>query len=443
MVHSWKTNFPDLPENRVWPVLQKIAGEIPCYDLPDASVSRSRHLVQDRARSTLVTETFVIVGDMPVDIVWRNVVLDADDIGVVNDILGKIRYFGRAESRCTMKVTAREGCNCLPLPEGAPDDARTVRVLTPRHDVSFVDIRAGTAHSALGAISVTTKIMQERNYGDPPGGTYVRYGHPKNLLSRRATGDSRSSSLHDVTLVRYAVVGKIRLPVTEALRVGDLARTACMSMYGRMRNGHTSCIFTGKDAGGRPLADHSHASYLPTCEARAGIIDHLTIMALGGFDKYELDVLFGLSRLYGRGLPSVRLVFQGCGTPDNFASVPILKASKRWVSATPMILTRHAKYRRSGGRKKMVDGPEEQIRRELTARHGDSYDPVGVVIECSQSALHGTSAKPAEFYRWRSHGSMGDKTPYKVRLEFEKKVPGPISLGYASHYGLGMFVPEE
>ena len=443
MVHSWKTNFPDLPEDKVWPTLQKIAGEIPCYNLPDASVSRSRYHVPARTKSTLVTETFVIMGDMPVDIVWRNVVLDAGEIDMVRDILGKIRYFGRAESRCTMNVIARKECNCKPLPDVASDEAKTVRVLAPRPDVSFVDMHAGTEHAMLETISVTTKIMQEKNHADPPGGMYVRYNSPKNLLLQGTAGDARSSNLHDIALVRYAIVGKVRLPVTEALRVGDAARTACMSRYGMMRNGHTSCIFAGKDAGGRPLADHRHASYLPTCETHAGMIDHLTIVAIGGFDRHELDVLFGLNRLYGRGLPRMRLVFQGCGTPSSFASVPILKASKRWVSVTPMILTRHAKYRGGGECRKMVDGPEEQIRRELTIRHGDAYDPAHVVVEGSQAALHGTSAKPTEFHRWRSHGSIGDKTPYKVRLEFREEVPGPISLGYASHYGLGMFVPEE
>lgn len=442
MVHSWKTNFPEIPKGVVWPMLQKLAWEAPCYNLPDASVSRSRYDMPAYAKSTLVTETFVVVGKKPVNIVWRNVTLDTGEVAMMRNLLEKIRYFGRAESRCTMQVIEESRYNCAPLSDDEQGGTKIVRVLTPRADVSFVDLCEGSRQVPLDAISVTARALQDGNRSDPPGGRYVWYENPGNIFLQETSGDTRSSHLHNITLVRYAVVGTIRPPVTDALRIGDMARTACMSRYGRMMDRCVSYMFAGKDADGQPLADHMHASYLPTCEVHAGEIDHLTVMAPGGFDRHELDVLFGLKRLYGRGLPIVRLVFQGCGTRDDFDSVPILQKARKWVSITPMILTRHAKYRGTGNTKRLVDGPEEQVRRELAARYGNAYDPHDVIIDGNHTAMYKTDARPADFYRWRSHGSIGDKRPYKVRLEFEEEVRGPISLGYASHYGLGMFMPE-
>ena len=64
------------------------------------------------------------------------------------------------------------------------------------------------------------------------------------------------------------------------------------------------------------------------------------------------------------------------------------------------------------------------------------------VTELGGSSIGDTAVRPFEFYRWRSHGSVGADIAYNVRLEFEEPVSGPITLGYSSHYGLGMFVPD-
>lgn len=441
IIYSWKTSFAHMGEGEVWPIIQKLSGELPCYSLPDAAVSR--HRMPAHLDSALVTDTLVVVGDRPVVAVWRDVTLDESETAILGMMLGGIRYFGRAESRCAMRIIRDGSYNCAPLPEGRQAGADSVRVLAPRADVTFADACKGPGRVPLGAISVTTGALREENRADPPGGRYVQYSAPGNISLRESAGGARPSHLHDITIVRYAVAGRARLPVTDALRVGDMARTACMSRYGRMRDGNTSCTFAGKDASGRPLEGHLHASYLPTCETHGTTIDHLTVMAPAGFDRHELDVLFGLRHLYGRGLPRVSLVFQGCGARGDFESVPILQESSVWVSATPMVLARHAKHRGDGENRRLVDGPEEQIRRELASRYGDAYAPADVMVDGGPAAMHGTNVRPGDFHRWRSHGSVGDGRPYRVRLAFADPVRGPLSLGYASHYGLGMFVPER
>ena len=249
--------------------------------------------------------------------------------------------------------------------------------------------------------------------------------------------------MSNITLIRYAVAGTIRPSITDTMRIGDMARTACMSLYGRRKNNQTSPTFSGKGDGGKPLTGHMHAFYLPTYETQNSRIDHLTIIAKNGFDNDELDVLFGLKRLYKYNMEEVHLVFEGCGATGDFTSIPILKESKVWNTATPMVLTRHLKYKKRENGTYCTNSPEKQIRNELKLRYGTSHELKNITVDTGHTNISNTSIKPMNFYRWRRHGSVGSDTAYKVHLEFKKPIRGPLSLGYGAHFGLGMFTPEE
>ena len=447
IIATWKNIRPDLSEKSVWPILQKLIKDLPDYELPDASVSHTRHwMPTDKVQ--LVMDTFIVVGDRPVNIIWDDLILSKEETDILESILKNLHYFGRAESWCTASTsTEHRKPNCYKFDKENPSaDTEIVRVLAPKPDISFVDISKQKTESDkddLNSISITTEKLQDNQYIDPPGGRWVQYVRPQNCFEEKLTPRTQTSLLNNVTLVRYAVVGTLRPSIRDILRVGDMSRTACMSRYGKKKNGKTSAIFSGKDMQGHPLKDHRHAYFLPTYETQNKEIDHLTIIAAGGFDKYELDVLFALKKLYRYNTMDVHLVFQGCGTPDNFSDIPILGKSQRWVSATPLILTRHVKYRGKGSDKHVVDSPDEQIRNEIKNRYGSEYELENITIDENQTAIHNTNVKPIDFFQWRSHGSVGNRKSYKVQLEFKKPVKGPINLGYAAHFGLGMFVPLE
>ena len=448
IISVWKTTKPELSEQKVWPILQKLINELPDYHLPDASVSHTRHYMPVKGSNTLIMNTFVVVGKNPIEIIWKNVTLGKEETETMDAILKNLHYFGRAESWCTAGTSAESGdCNCSPLgTDFVPEGADLVSVLVPKKDVKFVDVAEPAAKSSKGelnSISVTTKQLQDSNYVDPPGGRWVQYTRPQNCFEGKLSHDTKTAHMNDITLVRYAVVGTVRPSIVDTLRVGDMARSACMSKYGKKKNGDVSATFSGKDGGGNPLSGHQHAFYLPTYETQYQEIDHLTIVASKQFDKDELDALFSLRRLYKRNAADVHLVFQGCGTPDNFPKVPILQESRIWESATPVVLSRHIKYRRSGSEIRQIGGPEEQIRDEIEKRYGISDALKNITIDQDQTGMRNTSHRPSDFFRWRRHGSVGDGRSYKVQLEFKEPIKGPITLGYSSHFGLGMFVPKE
>ena len=442
IISAWKTTRPDLKDDVVWPILYKLAAESPCYGLPDASVSHTRHYMPADQKTSLVMDTFIVMGKKPVYVVWNKAKLSLEEIDRLKDILVNVHYLGRAESWCSMSVSLdHPRCNCVPLDNmETTSEQEVVRVLVPNNHVEFEDLDSQQPVS-LKSITVTTKTLQDNNYADPPGSKWQLYLRPQNCFDVKR-GAYPSSPVDNVTLVRYTVIGNVKPDIRDTLRLGDMARTACMSRYGKANSGESSATFSGKDYRGKPLTDHVHAFFLPTYETQNKKIDHITIVAKNGFDRKELDSLLRLRWLSRYNTDRVDLLFQGCGTLHNFTDIPIFGKGKTWVSATPLVLTRHIKYRGQGGKKRVVDGLEDQIRHEISERW-PAYNLKKITVLDGQKSIGNTSFKPSEFFRWRSRGSRGSDNAYSIRLQFKESISGPLVIGYASHFGLGMFVPEE
>ena len=250
------------------------------------------------------------------------------------------------------------------------------------------------------------------------------------------------------TVVRFGLSGDPPPPVTETLHWGNLARASAMSRYGRLNGGDVSPALSGKDSSGKPLRGHRHAFYLPTDEDGDGLLDHLTVWAPGGFRGPELEAVTSMDALNPGDAQSVVLLsFQGRGSVENFAgALPLFGSSSNWRSLTPYVLTRHVKYRGKKGNKRIVDGPEDQVARELSLRfpNGPALGRVEIIDRRRPvaTAVPGRSGgfRPAEFFRYRSSGSSGGGA-YNFVIEFDESVTGPVALGFACHFGLGIFAP--
>lgn len=446
-IAAWKNTRPDLRDGTVWPILQKLAAEPPNYSLPEASASCVRHCASTDQEAAPITDTFVAMGRKPIYVVWDNVTLNPEELDCMNGILTNIRYLGRANSRCSVSISqAHPPCNCVRLDgEHASDEQGTIRILVPNRHACFEDLKDQAAgRENPKSITVTTRALQDRSYADPPGSRWQRYAHDRSKSHAAAMADTAggSSALGNVTLIRYDVIGRARPDIRDTLRIGDMARTACMSRYGRANGGETSSIFSGKDGQGRPLTDHVHAFFLPTYETQGMEIDHITIITKNDFGRGELDALFGLRRLYRYNTDQVNLSLQGCGALGDFRDVPVLGTGRTWVSVTPLVPTRHTKHKSWGDKRRVVDGIEEQIRRETAERYGPTHSLEKVTVLDGRMGINSTAFKPSEFFRWRSHGSRGSGSAYNIRLEFREPISGPLTLGYASHFGLGIFVPD-
>jgi CRISPR-associated protein Csb2 len=130
---------------------------------------------------------------------------------------------------------------------------------------------------------------------------------------------------------------------------------------------------------------------------------------------------------------------------STFADCPLFGASKVWRSLTPFVSTRHPKTHRDGRPKLDADGwpvgsPAHDLRR-LLAEAGKSLP---VKLEPLDALPVGSRhLRPLEFQTDRIHGEgrRGGQTGAGFTLTFADAITGPLALGYAAHFGLGLFVP--
>lgn len=438
LVSVWLLTMPEVPPTTVVPILERLATELPGFHLPDATAAHTRHYMplEKADDRTLVIDSFVVTG--PGDAVvaiWPSLDLAPEQRDVLARILANQGYLGRAESWCDgYLVAAPPVVNCLPLAEGTmpPGDWDIVRVLVPRTPLR------------LKELCVETADLRGKGKVDPPGAQWRQYIRPTDCLSSKHEPVSAPARAQQPTVVRYVLAGKVLPLVIDTVRVAELARQSAMSQYGRANGGAASPILSGKAPNGVPLEGHQHAFYLPTDEDEDGRIDHLTVWVPAGLDEKELHALASVQTLNrGGGRPEVRLAFLACAQKEEFGdTVPILRTALVWRTATPFVLNRHIKRRGPSGEKRLVDGPAEQVRTELN-RRPDFATPVEAVDHVGPPEIRGwRTVYPLEFYRWRRSDPPSGGA-FNFRLSFREPVAGPISLGYACHFGLGLFVPTD
>jgi CRISPR-associated protein Csb2 len=211
-----------------------------------------------------------------------------------------------------------------------------------------------------------------------------------------------------------------------------------------------SKTFAGKDERGVPLRDdHTHAFYLPADEDRDGRLDHVTVYASpGGFSNHEVRAIDSL-RWLKCGELDLSLLLVGLGREAEFLHTRLIGTSTDWTSATPFIVTRHAKRR---GQKRdpleFFETPEgrvefvKQVLREELERRG--LLQAGTSIEPLDQTAERRALRSVQFRLTRSKpGDDGAARPRGLfRIRFPQPVKGPIALGHSCHFGLGLFLPD-
>ncbi len=500
LIALWKRRRPDTDDATMRRILDALV-EPPSYLLPKRGSGHSRHYVPlggTSGKTALLLDTFLTISpDDHLLIVWPHAALQPEDWDVLADLIGEMSYLGRAESWVDGRLVPEselsessilaqmdavpilpesDGCDKQASEHGSAgpgrDDMEIVRLLAPMsaeeyatwrpHALEAIDrvweekksIRKKAAASlpedVFGCLLVGTSQLRAKHQGwsSPPGAKWVSYRvHRRELKAsiagrERARGELSSPTAAVFALASDTSQGDVRPLVTGGLGLAETFRQALMS-WSADGESRPSPVFSGKDETGRPLTGHRHAFILPTDDDSDGYIDHVVVFAKMGFGEIERSALYSLRRLWqSKGRADLFPLLIGLGHPEDFAPNPgrtyyepgktfVLGRSRRWRSITPYILTRHPK---KGGK----DSPEEQIVRDLE-RMGF---PAPVRIE----RISGRSVG-ARTYRWLQFttnrrggsGARAAQIGYGFELEFPEPVQGPISVGYAAHFGLGLF----
>jgi len=264
-----------------------------------------------------------------------------------------------------------------------------------------------------------------------------------------ATLVTKTSASDSPTVARFSLSG--RAPrFTEAILLAERIHVALVELS------DGSSIFTGCDVSGRPLKGHAHAyilseSNLALGRGHNGEITHVTVYAAAGFGPVERDALENLREIHGL---DVQLTLMSMGLPGDIGGLnvsrgecPLLAEARTWVSRTPFIPTRHPKATRAGVPKRdarglQIGSPEHELRRLLRL---EGFPEPLEVEPVYFTELAGHRIGWASFYRARSagEGRRAGSAGYGFRIEFSKKVQGPIAVGYGAHFGMGMFVNDR
>ena len=444
IVATWRRTLPVLPSERVEPILGALASEYPKFHLPPASAGHTRHFMpkhetvahRKRRQTTLVLDPFVAIqSGAPLFAIWPNVDLNLQQQrNDLERILLNMPYLGRAESWVNAELASEyPDPNSYALDNGMlpGGDLEVIRTLVPHR------------HIGLRDLEVETSDLRGEGRIDPEGAHWYPYVRKRDCFTAfRTEPRRRPVDGTKPTVVRFALSGKVLPMAFDTLRWGEVAREAAMSKYGRQNSEVKSPALSGKNASGKPLEGHRHAFYLPTDENGDGRLDHLTIWAPGGLDAKEFNAVVAVRELgRGGGRDPLQLVYQAHGREEDFVGVsPLFGKSKRWCSLTPYVLTRH--------RKRDSDSPEEQVEREVSLRWPDRRlrsvrvkHPRKRIEPMRQGRSDGS--RPFDFFTYRQGGGSKAGGAFNFELEFEEKVSGPIALGFACHYGLGIFVPSR
>lgn len=229
------------------------------------------------------------------------------------------------------------------------------------------------------------------------------------------------------TTARLILVGKPLPRVEDSLRIGELMRMAVMSQAKRLfGDGDIPPVFCGHDM---PEDNrHRHAFYLPWDSNGDGRLDRITLHVPDGMDAKQQRILEKLNRIWTRDGSEWRVALESMGGIE--VADRLTQKSTVWQSITPYLHPWHVKKR---------FGIQDQIRRECRVR----ALPEPVVIEPLEAVNVGKNRKrrPIHFQRFRSKPGLTqpDRHGSFWRLTFPEPIAGPLALGFACHFGMGLF----
>ncbi|MDO5675563.1 MAG: type I-U CRISPR-associated protein Csb2 [bacterium] len=449
-------------------LIEKLAAVAPSYWLPEASGAHSRHYMPIKGTTTLVLDARAVLGThhQPLLVHW-DVELKPEERDLLARMAACLGYLGRAESwtECTLidDVPLTDDwvrpCEYVPstlVGPGWEQIPLIAPVAVPAYQAwrqgaftrEFGDTKPKAGElkkfnslypaDLLACLQVETSWLQAKGWSQPPGSQFVLYWRPaRNTLGVAPPLTVRRQARPPVPFVLLALAthARSRSPMPLARRTlpqAELLHQSIASFVGKTGSAQAAAELLGLDEQQKPRQGHQHAHILPLCLLKKDQhLDHVLIWAPGGLSSISQDVLRRIRKTYMKGgVGTVSVRFAGSGTAEDLAAIealrPMLCAARVWQSLSPLILPRHRKARGK-------DTPDGQILAELASRGF----PVPKKIEW----LRDESIAMRHYIRTRRKSAPPEDYGYALRLTFAEAINGPLCLGYASHFGLGLFAP--
>lgn len=480
----WNEGLPVVARRLV----ETLASTLPTYRLPPASVAHSRHFMpkgvldKGREKTTLVFDTWADVGEGTLAVRWP-CVLDAEAEALFGTLAEHLGYLGRSESWVVAEASSDSaplppGFEAFPHTEGRRGDrgCEQVSVMAAELPADYAQWRNESVARALEDFPIpegkkvpkkldderrkavapypvdiidclerSTAWWKQHRWSQPPGSRRVLYWRPSDALSVAPPADAARRAPRPVTtmLLSLSTGNGARSALPTRVRTLPQAELMHRALAQRLRDDERgSCPeLTGKDADGAPLSGHQHGHVLPLDLDGDGHLDHIVIHAPMGLSARAQEIVRSLKRTWTKGgVGELRLAVAGQGNLSDLRRLPAplsdgvaavlggVDGTKVWESLTPFVAPRYLK--KSG-----ANTLEGQVIAELASR---DLPPARVEVlpwdDATRQLRHCIRVR-----RYPAKPPPVD-AGYGLRLIFDEAVNGPISLGYGSHFGLGVFV---
>lgn len=443
-------------------LLALLARSLPSYRLPTNSVrgpalrqyqptevawtdASKRKAAVKGSKTTLVPDHYrVLPGDDPVVWIWPHLDLDADCSGLLDALLDRTLYFGRAESFCRMQRDESNNteANCVLHPKDSGGDA-PVLVPVPGGELRMEVLLEWTDGKLLSGFPI------------PPGTEWYFASVPprSTAIPLRTPALSLAPA---PKAVQFAVGGRVSPPIDRWIRVterfrGSVIRQRAKQVTGSSHANYGSLavdernelvLLTGKDSAGKTIKDHSHAYFLLRADSDGPPTRLIVWRRDEPFTPEEIDAMFEASEIpvaWDDAAPDwkLRLVPLPDRTP---LPAGFMGPASVWSSVTPFVPPAERRRFRKNGRLRSGESVERMAERLLQS--GGWPTPVRIDVDREHPVwvpLHSTRERRLE--RELSRTPL-IRPGFRLRIEFAAPVGGPIIIGDSSHFGLGQFAAE-
>lgn len=479
-------------------LIEKLAAVLPRYRLPPCAGAHSRHFMpigaldKGREKTTLVFDTWAQIDDGVLAVDW-DVCLSAEETALLRRLAEKLGYLGRSESWVIARLgrdgepIADEDWNCFPCADASahkpgweqvpllaasstqaygewrrsalqavladlpkPDTSR--KRMTAEDRKRLADRERATEpypSDLLSSLQVDTSWLRRYGWSQPPGTRRVLYWRPADALEAGAPKPRlRSPCAAPVEAMLLAMAtgsgNDHALPnVTRTLPQAERLHEALVGAFARDNPDAHSRVLTGCDERRKPLRGrHEHGHVLPLDLDDDGHLDHFLVWAPMGLDGNAQAAVRAVRRTFTKGgIGPLRLALAGCGDLSDMRDLPSAYGSRlravlgppegasEWTSVTPFVPPRHIKKH----------GPSS-LAGQLAAELASRGLPPPLEVRIFDPHEDDRARRHRHFMRRRRRAPAPPvDCGFTITLRLVEPIRGPLCLGYASHFGLGLF----
>jgi hypothetical protein len=480
-------------------LLRLLASEVPSFIVPTSTwrsnpTPRQYHKTEvawtdagakaaavRKPKLTLTVDHFRAVA--PSDsVIWRwpTLQLTGEQHTLLNALLIRILYFGRAEAWCRLCI----GDDVAPGPycelSATDRTGSPVLVPDPRVPLNIEFLLAASDDAAFNGRQI-------------PQGTQWYYARLPKVPAPRSKTTSQNKLIRPVSLIQFAVGGRVYPPVAQWVRVAERFRGTVLKHATRILTGGNVDYFgdlwtkndsefkewrdqlkllSGKDGEGVPLKNHQHA-FFGLWPDENGQPTRFIVWRLLPFVSFEVEAILRAAeevlswRFSGRRAASgqsnlddewrIRFV----ALPSEVAPLPGMIGSEfqssGWESHVPFVPPNRRRFR-SRGRLRASENASSLLRKgliewlKLRGIHSQ-IEQIEVISDVS-SFPPPKDADPEASDWVITHETSNERSirieqggrrvrpAFRYRIKFKEPVSGPISVGHSCHYGLGIFIPK-